>query len=338
MSLPPDLQRLTESEAYRKALSLPETQEETYTLFAQGEYNQNWRFTHPVSGKELLLRVNFGSQMHLADQIGYEYHALKLLEKSGRTPKALYVDGTRTIAKQGILVMEVLPGHALDYATELGLAAEILADIHSIPLPENEVTLQRPSHPLSAMLEECEEMFAVFVKSAEAAAEQKNMIRHLLDLGRQKISRIRDESPLQSIINTELNNTNFLINGAGEANYLIDWEKPLIGDPAQDLGHFLAPTTTFWKTDTILSEREALEWTKGYIAAVCGRFKTEELLERSMVFRSITCLRGITWCAMAWVEYRRPERALSNESTRKKLDAYLDMAFLSDAEAVLRAL
>ena len=32
---------------------------------------------------------------------------------------------------------------------------------------------------------------------------------------------------------------------------MIDWEKPLWGDPAQDLGHMLAPTTTFWKTDVI---------------------------------------------------------------------------------------
>ena len=55
--------------------------------------------------------------------------------------------------------------------------------------------------------------------------------------------------PYQCCINTELNSTNFLIGGEGKPNYLIDWEKPLFGDPAQDLGHFLAPTTTFWKTE-----------------------------------------------------------------------------------------
>ena len=42
----------------------------------------------------------------------------------------------------------------------------------------------------------------------------------------------------------------------------------------------------------------------------------------------MTCLRGITWCAMAWVEYQQPERELVNESTWRKLEAYLDDSFL----------
>ena len=67
-----------------------------------------------------------------------------------------------------------------------------------------------------------------------------------------------EEPVYRCCINTELNSTNFLINGGTYDNFLIDWEKPLYGDPAQDLGHFLAPTTTFWKTDVILSREEPL--------------------------------------------------------------------------------
>ena len=58
------------------------------------------------------------------------------------------------------------------------------------------------------------------------------------------------------MVNTELNSGNFLIN-EGARSYLVDWEKPLLSEAAQDLAHFLAPTTTFWKTDTIL-DREAV--------------------------------------------------------------------------------
>ena len=50
---------------YREALGLPEEQTEVYELLAQGEYNINYSFIHPVTGKRLLLRVNCGSQMHL---------------------------------------------------------------------------------------------------------------------------------------------------------------------------------------------------------------------------------------------------------------------------------
>ena len=67
---------------------LPAKITEEYQILAQGEYNRNYRFTHPISQKELVLRVNFGSQMHLDNQIEYEYQALKLLESSGRTLKS----------------------------------------------------------------------------------------------------------------------------------------------------------------------------------------------------------------------------------------------------------
>ncbi len=35
--------------------------------------------------------------MHLEHQIEYEAHALRLMEGSGRTPKVLYVDGSKNI-------------------------------------------------------------------------------------------------------------------------------------------------------------------------------------------------------------------------------------------------
>lgn len=119
------LNEYVKNEKYRKALNLPNEQEEEYTMLAQGEYNINYSFTHPKTGKKLLLRVNCGSQMHLENQIGYECHALQLLEASGRTPKVLYVDGSRKFLDHGVLVMEYLPGKALDYHTDLKYAASV---------------------------------------------------------------------------------------------------------------------------------------------------------------------------------------------------------------------
>mgnify|MGYP006966403754 FL=1 len=65
-------------------------------------------------------------------RLGMNSHALQLLEASGRTPKVLYVDGSRKFLDHGVLVMEYLPGKALDYHTDLKYAAECLADIHSV--------------------------------------------------------------------------------------------------------------------------------------------------------------------------------------------------------------
>ena len=102
------LEEYVKNKEYREALGLPKEKTENYELLAQGEYNINYAFTHPVTGKKLLLRVNCGSQMHLEHQIEYEAHALRLMEGSGRTPKVLYVDGSKKILEHGVLVMEYL--------------------------------------------------------------------------------------------------------------------------------------------------------------------------------------------------------------------------------------
>lgn len=323
---------------YRQALGLPVEVREQYRLLAQGEYNMNYIFTHPTTGKELLLRVNCGSQMHLEDQIGYEFRALGLLEPSGRTPKAIYVDGSRRFLDHGVMVMEYLPGRHLDYRRDMKLAAEILADIHSVEVPQHMVpsgddtagerTLICPENPLQAILEECEQMVKTYMESPLGEEEKKGQIRRMLDAGWEMLKQFPNEETRRCCINTELNSTNFLINGQGKGNYLIDWEKPLYGDPAQDLGHFLAPTTTFWKTDVILKKQEMDAFLEDYIRAVKGRFPVDGLRERVAAFVPITCLRGVTWCAMAWVEYQQPEKLIFNESTFRKLKAYLDKDYL----------
>jgi len=101
---------LVRSRDYREALGLPESVEEEYRFLAAGEYNANLCFTHPITGRKLLLRLNYGSQMQLSDQIGYEAGALRILEKSGRAPKLWYVDGSKRFLPRGILVMDFLLG------------------------------------------------------------------------------------------------------------------------------------------------------------------------------------------------------------------------------------
>ena len=40
------------------------------------------------------------------------------------------------------------------------------------------------------------------------------------------------------------------------------------------------------------------------------------------------CLRGIAWSAMAWVGYQTGEHALQNMDTFRKINEYLDLAFV----------
>ena len=308
------------SEAFLSPLGIPAGTEPEFSLLGQGEYNLNYVFAHPVTAQKLVLRINRGSQMHLADQIGYEYGALKCLVPSGRTPKPLLC-----APEHNLLVMEWLPGRALDYTTDMDIAARILADIHSVPVPEN-CTLIRPEAPALAIYEECLSMVQHYYDWEAADPTVTALLKTLVEeIGRLPLAESSD-APV-CMVNTELNSGNFLIDPHGHS-HLVDWEKPLLSEPAQDLGHFLAPTTTFWKTDVILTPAQVKAFADAYLAAVGDRMDTSTLPARLPLYFTVTCLRGVTWCAMAYREYCQPDRALRNEDTFQKLKAYLDPEFL----------
>lgn len=347
----------------------------TLSVYAQGEYNANYLFSvaqaNGATPKQLLLRVNMGSQMHLVDQIGYEMGALRLLESSGRTPRALYVDGSGSKIPWGVGVEEWLPGGTLDYRRDLACAAQILADVHAVPVTDQaKALLVTPAHPLGAIVDECRQMFGVYRMWAHADEEVVRTVERMFA----RSQRIADSEHEQDsagadgtdgaggsragglarhIVNTEVNSGNFLINrsddadqpGAGCAGrttgsaldtgstantgYLIDWEKPVLGQVEQDIGHFLAPTTTFWKTDVILTPQERAAFIEHYVAAVAGRFDVAGIEERLGDYLVVTCLRGVTWCAMAYTEYEGGGRALANPDTYEKIKAYLSDGFLA---------
>ncbi|MDR0491382.1 MAG: phosphotransferase, partial [Oscillospiraceae bacterium] len=129
------------------------------------------------------------------------------------------------------------------------------------------------------------------------------------------------------IINTELNSGNFLVNDGGNT-YLVDWEKPLYAYPGQDLGHFLAPTTTLWKTDAILTMSEIQEFMQSYCDDSALYSDPAELWDETLPYYAINCLRGVTWCAMAWLEYQSPDRILKDAFTLEKIKKYISHEFL----------
>lgn len=307
-------------------LGLPEGTALPLFPLGQGEYNINFRFTHPRTGEALVLRVNTGSQMHLEHQIAYEFSALRDLLPSGRTPRPLFYDESRAQLPYAALVMTFLPGRPLRYETDIAEAAAILADIHALPVPKD-TRLLRPERPAESIYRECREMLAHYLAWPEA----DRAVCRLLETLAEEVGRLplAEESGVPAcMVNTELNANNFLINPGGRS-YLVDWEKPLVSEPAQDLGHFLAPTTTFWKTDVILTPEEIRDFTARYVRAAAGRFPAEAALERLPLYLTVTCLRGVTWCAMAMVEYARPGRPLTNADTLAKLRQYLSEDFLT---------
>ena len=130
------------------------------------------------------------------------------------------------------------------------------------------------------------------------------------------------------VINTELNNQNFII---GEKSYVIDWEKPIIGEREQDLAHFLAPTTTFWKTDVIFDNDTMENFLNEYDKL--SKIKVDR--KKFVKYLLFTCLRGITWCSMAYTQYVDENRDCG--FTFEKIKAYLSDEFLDNIWEFIKA-
>ena len=328
MDLLEKLKVYVNSDEFKKALNIDG--EVNLSMVAMGEYNINYLFTHPNTEEKLILRVNTKSQMNLENQIEYEYKALKGLYLSGRVPKVYYVDSSYEKIEYGLLVMEFLNGEMLDYEKDLKLGLKCLSDIHSTDI-KNLTHLISPKNPLKAMYEECSNMASVYLNSSLGDKKVSLKLRRLLEKSYNLIKNEKDYTGKRYPINTELNSGNFLIN-RNEKNYIIDWEKPILGEVSQDIAHFLAPITTFWKTDIILSKNTVKNCIDDYIKYVDNRFDTSDLKERFEKYMPLTCLRGVTWCAMAFIEYQDPNRLIKNEFTYNKIKSYLSYEFLDKIE------
>ena len=186
MSAINNLEEYVKRQEFLEKLNIPKDSKIKLELLAQGEYNINYLFTHPVTKEQLILRVNTASQMNLKDQIEYEYKSLLLLKESNRTPISIYVDSSKKYLDYGVLVMNFLPGVQLDYKKDLHIAASCLADIHSVKVSK-ENHLICPKNPLQAIIDECKTMVQTYYNSPLGDEKKKKQIKRMLNLGEEMI-------------------------------------------------------------------------------------------------------------------------------------------------------
>lgn len=294
---------------------------------AQGEYNLNYLIHH--GGRRWVLRINIASQIQRDDQIVYEYKALRLLEASGVTPPPYGVDDSREALDYGVLAMAYLPGEKLDYTRDLEDAARLFARIHTTPIPPQDNHLIREQQPLTMTYRECARLLPVYLNSNLADPDLRDYLTDVLAWAEtaRHAERYFVEDPWPCLINTEVNAGNFIANRAADTLHLVDWEKPLYGDPSQDLSHFCAPMTTLWKTDYRMEPEAKAHFIDIYATAVGDAHLQATIHDRVRLRDPFNYLRGISWSAMAWVAYQTGDHAVKNADTFRTITQYLDLDF-----------
>ncbi|WP_462325011.1 aminoglycoside phosphotransferase family protein [Desulfoplanes sp.] len=290
---------------------------ERISFLAAGEYNENYLIE--AGDGRYVFRINHGSQLGLSDQIGYEFKVLSALAESGVTPRPFAVDSGPNVFGSGVLLMEYVPGVPLDYRTDLGKAAAIFARIHSQPAVSG---LIRQEDPIAAIAEESLGLIHRYPDHPRTGARERILQYHeeilqLVDRNRG----IFDNEDL-CIVNTEVNSGNFCM--GRDRSYLVDWEKAVVSYRYQDLGHFLVPTTTLWKTDHICTVDERYAFLTSYQAACSHAPAMDELVFKTGLLMRTIALRATSWCFMAWYEYTRQDRGLSHGDTFERITSFLD--------------
>lgn len=291
------------------------------TFLAAGEYNENY-FVRADQG-QFVFRINHGSQLGLADQIGYEFRVLSALASCGVTPRPFFCAPDANGLGNGVLLMEFLPGGPLVYERDWGKAAQIFARIHALPVARN--------HSLVVQADPV----------ADIAAESIGLIERFPDHPMPKVGRLlrryhgrvlelADQSRVEfadedlCIVNTEVNSGNFLVDG--ERAWLVDWEKAVVSHRYQDLGHFLVQTTTRWKTDYRFDASARMNFLRAYVEASDADLDLETVDRRTAILERTILLRALSWCYMAYVEYTRSDRGLTNKDTFIRIREYLSEA------------
>ncbi|MCF8077410.1 MAG: phosphotransferase [Desulfotignum sp.] len=287
------------------------------SFLAAGEYNANYRVDCEDGPR--VLRINHGSQLGLGDdQIAYEYQVLTALADSGVTPKPLACHPRPDPLGGGALLMEFIPGEPLDYCRDLEKAAHVFARIHTVSVPDRLIV---QADPVSDIARESHGLLHRF--SDHPLTKEKEQILAYYDtvLALAETTRpLFDAEPL-CLVNTEVNSGNFLI--SPDRACLVDWEKAVASCRYQDLGHFMVPTTTLWKTDTVLSRKDRHRFLFVYHQQACPDMQFDDLVEKSHVMEKTILLRALSWCFMAWYEYTHTNRPIQNPDTFAKIQQYL---------------
>ena len=297
-----------------------------------GEHNLNYRFVDPGTGRAFVLRINVAKQSFHKNQVRYEYEALTAVEPSGVTPKPLFIDDSPQAPREGVLVIAFCEGAQLDFDRlregDLARCARILAACHGV-VPR-ETFLRRPDRPLGSLFAECVERFSVYCSSPVADPHVERRVSRLIRRAQDDLDAYEFDPREGRIVNTEPLASHFLLPDAAAdgPGWFVDWERPIVGDVAEDLAFFTAPTTSFWDSEFLFPNSMAAEFLEAYWSAAGNSIVRNGFAERYNAFRRMAAVRAFTWCCRAQALYARDRGLHHTTKAEEKIPVYLADGFL----------
>lgn len=324
---------LQENNELRATLGIDDNAKLEPHVLGAGEHNENYWFADPATGQKYVLRINVVSQPFHKDQVAYEFEALRVLEPSGRAPKPLYVDSSKRLIDNGAMVIGFCEGQELDFDSlrpgDLERCIELMADIHTVDIPAD-CKLHHPSDSLSELFAECMQRYKIYRDSGFEEERITRWAERYIEAARRKVGSTKPHDP-RHIVNTEALPSHFLIPHdptSPEPGFFIDWERPIIGEVAQDIAYFTSPTGTFWDSEYLMPKQQTDELVERYWEAAAGRLDRTGFDKRFDAWKSVTALRSMMWCCKAVALRKADPNYYMTSKAIQKMPVYLSDEFL----------
>lgn len=257
---------------------------------SHGAYNMNYHVK--VDEKDFLFRLNIEQQSGLADQIEYEFRAMRFLNPFGIVPKCYHLDNTKTDFGFGVLIEEYLHGPYISLvAEEMPEIAELLVRLHTLP----------PSDfPMIIWKDPLVDNYNQLVQDMAEYEAKKTPDKKIIQLVRKYMDKIEPELPkLRGLYKPDgINHTDTAIDNFIRTNKglkLIDWEKPRLDDCTYDVCCFLCEPCQLWCTADVLSAEGYEKFMETYIRL---SHRDPELFRQKVAIRiPIVAMHWILWSA-----------------------------------------
>jgi thiamine kinase-like enzyme len=255
-----------------------------------GAYNLNYHVK--VNGRDFLFRINIEQQSGLADQIDYEFRAMRFLSRHGIAPKCYHLDNTRQHFEFGILIEEYLHGPYVSLVPEeMPEIAELLVRLHTLKTVDFNSTIWRDPFP---------DNYKMVCRDLMEYEAKKTPNKKIIKLTRQFLGKIGPTLPEHRALYVPdgINHTDLAIDNfihTPEGLRLIDWEKPRLDDCSYDVCCFLCEPCQLWCTTETLSQEGHEVFLEAYIRM--SKRNPELFRNKVKIRKPLVSMHWILWGA-----------------------------------------
>ncbi|MCP4543178.1 MAG: aminoglycoside phosphotransferase family protein [Chloroflexi bacterium] len=175
-----------------------------------------------------------------------EFLSLKRIVHLDIAPQPILFDDTGKLFGRPVLIYEYARGTMLTFSDQAMVkVAEIYSKLHTLDVSE-EKSFRIRDETLIGLMRDVEERFAIYENRDDVSPQQAQHFCQYVEMTKVHIAGKDLGTCPMALIHADPTPSNFVV---GPQVVLIDWQTPMIGDPAYDIWAFTSDAFTLWDSD-----------------------------------------------------------------------------------------